>query len=55
MSWRYEKGEGIEVMGVTLLTLPLCLAAREKLTFTGEPTMCRVVWLTLSICALILS
>lgn len=34
---------------VTLLTLPLALAAREELTFTGETTVCQALWLTVSI------
>lgn len=32
----------------TLLTLPVLLAAREELTFTGETAVCQVLWLTVS-------
>lgn len=52
--WGYKK-ERIEVMAVTVCILPLYLEAREELTFIGEPIMCKVLWLTLSICDLILS
>lgn len=31
MSWRHEEGEGIEVIDVTLLTLPLFLAAKGRI------------------------
>lgn len=37
------------MIAVTLLTLTLVLAARKELTFTGETTVCQVLWLTVSI------